>query len=145
MQVTEQVFLVHKEIARVYVAIVLDDEVFSALTTHMADGVAVIDEFTHDAVEQSDGNPTDILFYPSVKKRAEKIAPLAAGNREIKRLPIRVEFDAGNILMIDPPVVTQIVVDLSRSFYVHLADQNENIKRDSMRFEATYAANHIRV
>ena len=138
-------FRADKEIARIHIPVILNEEILTAVLLHLTNGVLAIYQVRQEGVEPADGDSVRIPLYPLVKNLAEKIAPLVGGNGEGEGLTGVVEFHAWNVLVVVYPEIAEITVDLSCPVCVGRAHQDEGVEFHIVPFQALNPLEDIRM
>ena len=108
--IAEPVFRLNVEIAWKHVAVVLCNQIITAVAAHRADRRHSRRQPRQDRVEQPDRNVHGVVPIPFVENPAQKFAPLARRQGERLQAAAAVEFDTVDVLLETDALLPQVVV-----------------------------------
>lgn len=126
--VAESSLFLHEEIARVDIAIVLDDQILVAVLGHVAIMGGLTQKSTQQRIEKPDGNPAHMGWIPLVEDFTQEFAPLGPVDRERKEGTVSVKLDTGDVLLEKTSLVQEVLIDLPGFGNIHPVNQHQHIE-----------------
>ena len=137
--------LLYEKIAREYVPVVFHHEVLAAVGAEGADRAHAVHQQGQHRVEQPDGDATAIGGVPTIEKATQELAPGFRRDRERQEPAPLVGLHAGNVLVVEPTVLAEVVIHRRRLTHIRRTDQDQEVELGVPGFKTPDASQDVRV